>query len=159
MLLLPSDLLLADLDRVHLRICSPKSQYRGGALVQHITLIGSDVVRFLAAAFGSLSHTSPLYPFSDSGFRKRWDYVLQLLHVSHVGFTPGGLRGGGAVRLYMSDVAISTIMWRMRLSAQRSLEHYLQEVAATQSLSAVSCVGRSNLITAAKYYDLIMRTV
>lgn len=139
-LLLPEDLLAAasPQDRGYLLIPMPKSRRRGGARIQHVGLKGVGLIRTLHRIFGSLQPTEPLYPFSASAFRRRWDKVLQALQVpKSIGFTPGCLRGGGAVQQYRADVPVASILWQMRLRNMQTLEHYLQEVAALNSLLCI----------------------
>ena len=136
--MLPRDNLGEHSDRAVLRAPNPKSGNRGGASVQHITVVGPRWVRMLVAAFGSLQDEDLLYPMSPATYRSRWDTLLRALHVPRsLALTPGGLRGGGAVDMYLADRPIADIMWRMRLRDQSSLAHYLQEVAAVSSLRAL----------------------
>ena len=142
-LLLPCDLLSTDMDRAYLMIENPKTRRRGGARCQHAVIRGRGLIQFLTETFGDLPPGAPLYPFSSSAFRRRWDRVLLNLQVpAAAGFTPGCLRGGGAVLMYRSEAPISSILWQMRLRHQQTLEHYLQEVAALNSLLALTDVSK-----------------
>lgn len=137
-LLLPKDMLFAVADRSFLYYDTPKSRRRGGAVQQHSLIKGEHFAKFLAFIFDSLPPSSTLYPFLPSTFRARWDRVLAFLGVNKVlGFTPGGLRGGGAVHAYMLDTPIPDICWRMRVQSHVTLQHYLQEVAAVVSLKSL----------------------
>ena len=72
-----------------------------------------------------------LFTGSAQIFRRRCDYLLQMLDVKHCpGVTPGGLRGGGAVAFYRKGGSVSELLWAMRLKQIATLESYLQEVAA-----------------------------
>ena len=46
------------------------------------------------------------------------------------GVTPGSLRGSGATHFYMDTEDVQRIAWRGRWAKLKTLEHYLQEVAA-----------------------------
>lgn len=142
-LLLPRDLLSTDMDRAFLMIENPKTRRRGGARCQHASIRGKALIRYLTYTFGDLPPEAPLYPFSPSSFRRRWDRVLAGLQVpTAAGFTPGCLRGGGAVSMYRNEAPISSILWQMRLQHQQTLEHYLQEVAALNSLLTLPDVSK-----------------
>ena len=95
--------------------------------------------------FSSLSPSEPLYPFSQATFRNRWDLCMRKLGVPLRQFTPGGLRGGGAVAAYLKGTHISDILWKMRLKHQTTLEHYLQEVSAAVSLHSLSELSRARI--------------
>ena len=60
-------------------------------------------------------------------------------------FTPGCLRAGGTVYLYLSDVPIADLLWRLRLQRATTLEHYLQETAAVSSLLNLTDVTRNRI--------------
>ena len=68
--------------------------------------------------------------------------------------TPGGLRGGGAVAAYRSGMQIQQLQWQMRHQQQSTLESYLQEVAASTALAAMSGPVRDRLRALAAIFDL-----
>jgi hypothetical protein len=136
-LVLPSDVLSTS-QVAFLKIGSPKTRHRGGGRVQHVKIEDPVVVSFVAKVFGKLDRDEKLYGASDSAFRRRWDYVLKVLGVPQSArVTPGGIRGGGAIAAYRRGVPIADIMWRMRLRQQKTLEHYLQELAAEDVLAGL----------------------
>ena len=148
-LVLPSDDLGEHLDRALLRVERPKSGLRGGARVQHMTIVGVRWVRLLELAFGALPTDCKVYPFSDSMYRSRWDLLLASLGVpATMPVTPGGLRGGGAVSQYMGGTHIADLLWSMRLKDTTSLAHYVQEVTAVSSLRALPAKSRTAIATA-----------
>ena len=155
---LPSDLLQPGLHKAFLAIVMPKTRYRGGARVQHATVVGSDLVTFLDVVFGALDSHEKLYPFSASAFRSRWDRLLRDLHVhqSEYCFTPGSLRGGGAVMHYTQDTSIADLLWKMRLRGATSLSHYLQEVAALSSLRDLPPVSKQAVSAASNLYSPLL---
>ena len=90
-----------------------------------------------------------MFPFcwiSISIYRTRWNYLLSTLEVpTSSSLAPGGLRGGGAVESYRRGLPIADICrYTMVHEPQesRTLESYLQEVAA---LSALTQLGPSTL--------------
>ncbi|CAE8581541.1 unnamed protein product [Polarella glacialis] len=80
-----------------------------------------------------MQRTERLWPFSQSAYRRRFDKLLSLVGVTRY-YTPGGLRGGGAVRDFVINGDIANLMWKMRIRSQSTLAHYLQEVVTEQSL-------------------------
>ena len=120
------------------------------------TVRGRSWVRLLERAFGDLPQDVRLYPHSAHTYRNRWDKLLTALRIpSGSGFTPGGLRGGGAVHAYEDDVAIPDIMWRMRLKDVTSLAHYLQEVAVLMSLRSLPPDSQLRLKETAALFDAL----
>ena len=153
-LLLPKDILFAATDRTFLHYDKPKSRNRGGASHQHSLIRGLGFANMLSHIFADLKNTDRLYSLSPATYRSRWNKFLKFLGVpSATGFTPGGLRGGGAVASYMSDMPIPDIMWRMRVSSTNTLEHYLQEVAALTSLRSLPKRSVSMIIEFAALFD------
>ena len=156
-LLLPSDTLFSVRDRSFLHFRAPKSRRRGGAAQQHSLVKGYGEANFLHYCFAHLKQQDTLYDMSASTFRKRWGRFLCVLGLpgSHR-FTPGGLRGGGAVAAYMRDIPIADIMWRMRVRSTSTLEHYLQEVAALVSLRSLPANASNRIQECALTYDAIL---
>ena len=58
---------------------------------------------------------------------------------------PGVLRGSGATFFYIATENIPLLAWRGRWARVRTLEHYLQEVAAQVMLSEVSATCRARI--------------
>ena len=98
-----------------------------------------------------------LFPFSAARYRHIWDAILYALGIEKGVFTPGGLRGGGAVASYFAGAPIADIQWSMRLASQDTLRFYLQEVAAESSLSALSDVARQRVRAASKFYTFLLK--
>ena len=155
-LLLPMDSLGAIAGRAYVHFVAPKSARRGGASHQHATILGTGEITFLTSVFGSLDSSASLYPLSAATFRKRWDGLLGLLGIEFGVYTPGSMRGGGAVAAYMADIPISTILWRMRIQNSKTLEHYLQEVTAASSLISLKPSARSYISTLSGLYEVIL---
>ena len=155
-LLLPEDSLGTIRDRLYLHFATPKSARRGGARHQHASVKGAAEVAFIANVFRNIKGNEPLYPLSAATFRKRWDALLGLMLVPVGMFTPGSMRGGGAVFAYLSDVPIADLMWRMRLKNAQTLEHYLQEVTAASSLINLSVGARLRIQRLSDLYDVTL---
>ena len=76
----------------------------------------------------------------------QWCLVLAFPHrQDQRGATPGTLRGSGATFLYSGCEDPAWIAWRGRWSRVRTLEYYLQEVAAQLLIHELSPVSRSKI--------------
>ena len=74
-------------------------------------------------------------------------------------FTPGGLRGGGAVALYLKNKTIADVQWVMRLASQETLRYYLQETAALNSMMELSCDSRERIRICSAMYEPVIQTI
>ncbi|CAE8614245.1 unnamed protein product [Polarella glacialis] len=131
---LPNDMFSKCTGKLFVRINNPKTAKRGNARVQHGSVCSESVVAFVEAVVGPMQRTERLWPFSQSAYRRRFDKLLSLVGVTKNYYTPGGLRGGGAVRDFVINGDIANLMWKMRIRSQSTLAHYLQEVVTEQSL-------------------------
>lgn len=61
------------------------------------------------------------------------------------GATPGTLRGSGATHQYIESADISLIQWRGRWTRLRTLEFYIQEVAAQLFLGNLTDKARATI--------------
>lgn len=120
-LLFPSDL-CHDAPCLFVKLNNPKTARF--ARRQHGRIDDEWTIRILQHLFGSAPLDAKLYPYSLATFRKQWNAVMTQLGIPHTqaghGATPGVLRGSGATFMYaqVEDVV-------------RTLEYYLQEVAAS----------------------------
>lgn len=102
--------------------------------------------RLLHKVFFRLPLDALLFAATHYQYRKRWDILLEVLSVDPaLRLTPGGLRGGAAVYHYRAGRAINDVLWRLRLRNQQTLESYLQEVAALNTLASMSSTSRSSI--------------
>jgi len=111
----------------------------------------------LSAVYNHLLPEDKLYPRSGYKCRKVWDRLTDVLQIPRGVFTPGGLRGGGAVTAYLDGRSISELQWDMRLANQETLRFYLQEVAASNSLISLPLPARSAIRTAAQFYEIVVQ--
>ena len=58
----------------------------------------------------------------------------------------------GAVAAFTDGFDIHSLMWRMQVTQQRILEHYLQEVVARQTLNKMPEIARSRIRAASRLY-------
>lgn len=101
---------------------------------QHVKISDPETISFVDAMFGSAGLKERLFGGSISMYRNQWNAVMTVLGVPckqvHKGVTPGSLRGSGATCLYLQTENIPLICWRGRWNRVKTLEFYLQEVAA-----------------------------
>jgi hypothetical protein len=157
-LLLPCDLIAEDPGRIFLRISNPKSKRRGLGTTQHAKVQNMAVANFLQEIFGHLDPQLPLYPASATTFRKRWNLLLETLHIPiTVGLTPVSLRAGGAVKAYRSDDDITKLLWKMRLKNLETLQHYLQEVGAESAFLQLPNRSKSAILAASAMFEAYLQ--
>ncbi|CAE8588118.1 unnamed protein product [Polarella glacialis] len=142
---LPSDMFSKCTGKLFVRINNPKTAKRGNARVQHGSVCSESVVAFVEAVVGPMLRTERLWPFSQSAYRRRFDKLLSLVGVTKNYYTPGGLRGGGAVRDFVINGDIANLIWKMRITSQSTLARYLQEVVTEQSLLRLPTSSRDIL--------------
>ncbi len=130
-LIFPADVYFDSLS-LYVKIRDPKTARF--ARRQHGRIDDESLIALAFSVFGALPLESKLYPASITSFRKQWNMVMSRLGVpckqATNGATPGVLRGSGATYLYSATEDINWVAWRGRWSRVRTLEYYLQEVAA-----------------------------
>eukprot|EP00438_Fugacium_kawagutii_P028528 Skav222525 [mRNA] locus=scaffold2875:50542:57914:+ [translate_table: standard] len=156
-LILPSDQFSNLVKAAFLRVSNPKTKRRGKGKVQHLKLFDPVALPFLESVFGTLHGSLALFPGSAAAFRLRWDSLLEELKVPREQRpTPASIRGGGAIVAYQRGEPIQDIMWRMRVSSQTTLEHYLQEMAADSFMTRLPTVCKDKIRTAALLFPFLM---
>ena len=130
-LLLPGDM-LSDVPVAYVHVRNPKTARF--ARRQHCRLEDRSVLSFITALFGALPFDEKLYPGTKNTFRSQWNAILHKLGIPFKkcdrGVTPGVLRGSGATHLYLDTEDLVKVAWRGRWARQKTVEFYLQEVAA-----------------------------
>lgn len=140
-----------------LKICKPKPGRRGLGRVQHAKLRDSHVTSFLGKTFADVDPHAFIYPGSASSFRTRWDLLLKKLRIPpSTGLTPGCLRAGGTVELYIRGMPIMDILWALRLKNLETLQHYLQEISTQITLIDLPMESRHLIFGFAAVYDRIL---
>ncbi|CAE7735292.1 unnamed protein product, partial [Symbiodinium necroappetens] len=153
-LLLPSDTLSPASIGTFMAVRSPKTAFRGKGRVQHICIKDVDFSLFLEGVYAKVPPDDLLYNGSPASFRKSWAELLRALSVpKSLRLTPGGLRGGGAVKAYREGLNIQDLMWRMRVRHAVTLESYLQEVAALSAMSSLPRECRRRVTAACVFYQ------
>ena len=101
---------------------------------QHARIDDVSLVFLIRCLFGHLPLRAKLFPATVAVFRRQWNALFDHIGIprrqSEHGATPGVLRGSGATHEYLETANIAQIQWKGRWSRIRTLEHYIQEVAA-----------------------------
>ena len=116
---------------------------------QHGRIDDPCAFRFLESLYKGLGLEQKLYLASLRSFRRQWDAVLSRLglpcRAAQQGATPGVLRGSGATHFYICTENIPLLAWRGRCARTKTLEYYLQEVAAQVLFLGLSDSTRSRI--------------
>ena len=151
-LVFPEDALSPDpVAYVHIR--SPKTHRF--AQRQHSRLEDPLVLQMLQALYSDLPLASRLFRGSMHTYRRQWNSVMSRLGVPHRlserGATPGVLRGSGATFLYLETEDLPLVAWRGRWSKTKTIEFYLQEVAAQLLLQRLPRWARERIKLLSKF--------
>ena len=146
--LLPGDSLLGgEVFYVHIR--QPKTARF--ARRQHCKIDDKLTLLYVQAVISGLHPSEPIFPGSANNYRRLWNLVLHHLQIPSTqrerGATPGVLRGSGATHMYLECEDLSRVQWRGRWSQLRTVEHYVQEVAAQTMLSRLPSFARHRIAT------------
>ena len=145
-LVLPQDAMSKDrIAYVHVR--NPKTARF--ARRQHARMEDEATLSYLEALYSSLPQQEQLFRGSMHTYRRQWDAVMSRLGVPHrlsdKGATPGVLRGSGATYLYLECEDVQLVAWRGRWAKMKTVEFYLQEVAANLLLQQLSDSARARI--------------
>ena len=145
-LVLPVDALSAD--RIaYIHIGNPKTARF--ARRQHCRLEDDVALRFLEARYTSRPFTERIFRGSLHTYRQQWNSIMAKLGVpfrqADRGATPGVLRGSGATFLYAETEDLALVAWRGRWSKIKTIEFYLQEVAAQLLLQQLGPTARERI--------------
>jgi hypothetical protein len=116
---------------------------------QHAKIEDALIVRYIEMVYGGFSLDAKLFPGSASVYRRQWDRIMERLEIPHTrkhrGATPAVLRGSGATHLYLATEDIQLIQWRGRWTKLKTVEYYLQEVAAQVILHQLNELARHRI--------------
>lgn len=145
-LILPRDAMISQ-QFVYVHLRQPKTARF--ARKQHVKVEDPLVVQFLDALYGDKPLESRLFPGTSSMYRRQWNAVLDRLGVPHGrhqrGATPAVLRGSGATHLYLATEDLQLVQWRGRWTKQKTVEFYLQEVAAQLMLHRLDDLSKERV--------------
>ena len=151
-LILPADAM--SLDRIaYVHVRKPKTARF--ARRQRARLDDDITLRFLEHRFGRLPLSEKLFRGSLHTYRRQWNAIMHHLGVPYTqqskGATPGVLRGSGATFLYLETEDVQLVAWRGRWSKLKTVEFYLQEVAAQLLLQQLSATARAKIAILRSY--------
>ena len=162
-LVLPSDV-GNSIDYVLLKICEPKTRYRA-ARHQAGKLEQIDLIEIVKIGFEKLHPEDKLWNLSGSTLRTRLTRLLRCLDLPHqIGQIPKPLslasfRPGGATHLITVSESAELVRRRGRWASFKTMEMYLQEVAASTYLNDVSDEARENVLLTLRNFPELMRRV
>lgn len=159
-MVLPSDMFECERNLLFLKVRSPKTLRRGKGRVQHLRVESPPAIRALECIFSQLDDFLPLFPGSAAVFRDRWNRLLTALGLPlHLRPTPSGIRGGAAIMAYQRGMAVSEIMWKMRLVSITTLESYIQELAAESLLTTLPDRTKRRIRSSASFFNVALQSL
>ena len=145
-LVFPEDALTAS-STLYVHIRSPKTARF--ARKQHARIDDPSILHLARQLFFDLPLGSRLFDASLAVFRRQWNHLLDFLEIprrqAQRGATPGVLRGSGATAMYLDTEDLPKVAWRGRWARSRTLEYYIQEVAAQLFLHQLSPRARERI--------------
>ena len=160
-LVLPSDVAGSN-DYALIRISEPKTRYRA-ARHQSGKVEQPDLLMVIDIGFKGIGKDEPLWPFSGSTLRNRLNRVLLSLGLPH---RPGqkpkplglsSLRGGGATWLITASESAEMVRRRGRWASMRSMEIYLQEIAAATYLNELDESVKTKVLEAMDVFPEVLQ--
>ena len=144
-LVFPEDAMMLEQSALYIFIKNPKTARF--ARRQHVRVDDRSLIFVAGALFRDKPLDTPLFGASTAVFRRQWNCLLDVLEIprkqSVRGATPGTLRGSGATHEYLQSANLALIQWKGRWARLRTLEFYIQEVAAQLFLFNLSPKARS----------------
>ncbi len=145
-LMLPRDMSFS-ISSLYIHLENPKTSRF--ARQQHVKISDPEILSFVDAVFGNYPLDAKLFGASLSAYRNQWNAVMRQLGVPCLqkdrGLTPGTLRGSGATAMYLQTENIPLICWRGRWAQVKTLEYYLQEVAAQVFIHTLPVSARNKI--------------
>ena len=158
-LILPCDS-MPGIHFILLKIKLPKTRGRS-AKHQAAKIDACDIVELLSAIYADLPPDAPLWPFSASTLRKRFNSLLEALNldtkrtIDGRPFGLGSLRAGGATHLLLETENPDLVRRRGRWLAHRTMEIYLQEVLVTTFTSKLQAPTRDKIYVLASVFPQV----
>jgi len=147
-ILLPADLLTVRRS-IFVRLRDPKNR-RIAARREHVKIEDIMVVDLLSAWLPRLHPATRLFQFDAPKMRVYHDHFVSFFGVparDGEGITPASHRGGGATLCFERTGSLDLTRWRGRWSAtSRTLEIYIQEVAAASVLPSLDASHRERIL-------------
>lgn len=144
-----------------IRIKEPKTRFRA-ARHQAGKVEQPDLIAVIELGFGTLKKGEPLWPMSGATLRNRLNKVLEKLGLPvRAGQKPkpltlASLRPGGATWLITATESAELVRRRGRWASFRSMEIYLQEVAAATYLNDLHTDAKSKVLQAMEIFPEVL---
>ena len=159
-LVLPEDALLQQ-EVMYVHIRNPKTARF--ARRQHARIDDPSIIFLVRVIFGKMALSDRLFGASIAVFRRQWNAILDFLQIPRRqaarGATPGVLRGSGATQLYLETEDLPRIAWRGRWSRQRTLEFYIQEVAAQLFMHSLPSQSKEKIALLEKHVLTVLASL
>ena len=162
-LILPSD--VGDtIDYVLLKIREPKTRYRS-ARHQAGKLEQFDLIEVVRIGFSNLMPGEKLWPWSGATLRSRLTKLLETLGLPHThnhvpkALSLASFRPGGATHLIAVSESAEMVRRRGRWASFRTMEMYLQEVAASTYMNEITKAAKENVLLALRNFPELMTRV
>lgn len=140
-----------------------------GARWQHVRITGIGIIRFIRTVFGKRSPDVALFSPQGSYSQRahalsaQFEQVLGYLQVPYGlrgGFVFSGLRAGGITSLFERTHDLALTRWRGRWDNERSMEHYIQELAVSSAFSELSNEVRTRVFRLSDAFPgIVLRVV
>ena len=143
-ILLPSQLMICPAALMYVKIGSPKMR-RVSARREHVACDCTALVRLCELLLPRLQQQKTILCCDVRDYRKAHDFLVSFFGIAAkdgVGLTPASHRGGGATHRFRMGVDLERIKWHGRWQSSKTLEVYIQEVAASSILPGLSQLQR-----------------
>lgn len=128
---------------------------------QHVRIDDASVLLLSRLLFEHLALDALLFNGSIAVFRRQWNACLDHLELPRrqrdKGATPGTLRGSGATQLYLQSEDLQKVAWRGRWARLRTVEHYVQEVAAQLFLHQLPPAAKGRIVLLEQHVWTVLR--
>ena len=142
-----------------IRLLQTKSRTRG-AKHQSVRLDEPFVIAFLEKCFRHMHKSEPIWPFSASLFRTRFDQLLFGVCQKNKLVLPSSLRPGGATFLFqLWNENIPKLQWRGRWLHLKTMLHYVQELGSINVLKALTSSQKSRTFELAQLCPACLQEV
>jgi len=116
-----------------------------GARLQSAVIRDKPLLRALTLVCGGLPANVAICPGGVRGFTQRFDLLARALRIDDL-FSPGGLRGGGAIHFFAHTPNLGELQFAGRWEASSSLRHYLQHVLSVEAWLDMSAVAKQRAL-------------
>ena len=133
-LLLPSAFMFGCSGVAICTVFKPKNRRFAGR-IQFRLVKDPGALAWLEWLVADLPPSAPVFNVSTHVMRQRMKVVGNLLGISHLKYTPGSWRPGGATELFLSGVPVDRIKFAGGWASLATLEHYIQEASSYRAFA------------------------